>query len=297
MVEKQILVVQESSGGWGGLWTEKKLDAFERYVNAYLTIMQKNPYWKAIYFDGFAGTGSRKDVKTPQYEQLNITQEEEEFYKGAAERVIRLEKSFDYYYFIDDRKSLEKLEKKLRILDEAEEKQLIFKPEDCNVALKKLADAMIKSPEKYAALVFLDPFGMHIDWDAIAGLKGTRSDVWILIPTGVIVNRLLDKAGKLMHIERLESFFGLSKEEIKAEFFQEDTVSTLFGDEKVMKKISDAIHHIAALYIRQLKMVWGYVTESPLVLCNTRNVPIYHFVFASNNKVAKKIAAEIIKRP
>ena len=60
---------------------------------------------------------------------------------------------------------------------------------------------------------------------------------------------------------------------------------------------SDAIHHIAALYIRQLKTVWGYVTESPLVLCNTRNVPIYHFVFASNNKVAKKIAAEIIKRP
>ncbi len=49
------------SSEWGGRWTEEKLDAFEKYVNAYLTIMNsyKEKYdWKLIYFDGFAGSGS-----------------------------------------------------------------------------------------------------------------------------------------------------------------------------------------------------------------------------------------------
>ena len=46
---------------WGGKWTEEKLDAFEKYVKAYLTIMNnyRDVYgWRLLYFDGFAGCGS-----------------------------------------------------------------------------------------------------------------------------------------------------------------------------------------------------------------------------------------------
>jgi hypothetical protein len=42
---------------------------------------------------------------------------------------------------------------------------------------------------------------MQINWESIASLKDTRTDIWILIPTGVIVNRLLDKSGELKHKE------------------------------------------------------------------------------------------------
>ena len=35
--EESFLACEPSS--WGGQWTEEKLDAFEKYVNAYLTIM------------------------------------------------------------------------------------------------------------------------------------------------------------------------------------------------------------------------------------------------------------------
>lgn len=38
------------------------------------------------------------------------------------------------------------------------------------------------------------------------------------------------------------------------------------------------------------------MTESPLVLTNNRGVPIFHFVFASNNQTAVNIAQQIIKR-
>jgi hypothetical protein len=36
------------------------------------------------------------------------------------------------------------------------------------------------------------------------------------------------------------------------------------------------------------------VTPKPLEMVNSRNVPIYHFAFASNNATAKKIASQII---
>ncbi len=292
MSDQSALSLQEPSEHWGGPWTVKKLDAFSKYVEAYLTIMQSNPYWKTIYFDGFAGCGTRKDLNTELYNQLKITLEEEEGYKGAAERVLSLDKCFDYYYFIDNQKSLDKLKEKLASLPDADGRQKVFKPGDCNKWLIKLAELM--QSNKYATLLFLDPFGMHIDWESIAALKETRSDIWILIPTGVIVNRLLDKAGELKHIDRLQSFFGLSEEEIRKEFFKKEKQTTLFGDDEITRKIRDPIQHIANLYIRQLHTIWRYVTETPLVLRNSRNVPIYHFVFASNNAAAKNIASDII---
>jgi three-Cys-motif partner protein len=153
---------------------------------------------------------------------------------------------------------------------------------------------MKNKPKDYASLVFLDPFGMQINWDSIAQLSGTRTDIWILVPTGVIVNRLLNKNGDLKHSVKLQSFFGLSEDEIRDYFYKEQKLNTLFGEEKLVTKISKPIEKISELYIKQLKTIWSEVTEKPLRLENNRGVPIFHFVFASNNKVAVKIAKEII---
>lgn len=295
MKDSQKFTLQEASESWGGNWTEKKLDAFGKYVHAYLTILQAHPYWKTIYFDGFAGSGTKKNKeRSSLYGQLMLTEEDEHVYKGAAERVLRLDMSFDYYYFIDQKQSLQKLEVKLRALPEARGKQLAFRADDCNTQLRMLAETMRSG--KYAALVLLDPFGMDIDWAPISSLKGSRTDIWVLIPTGVIVNRLLDSAGQLKYSARLESFFGLSENDIRQEFYRTEKQVTLFGENEVIRKIENPIHHIANLYIRQMKTIWKYVTELPMPLLNRRNVPIYHFVFASNNKNAWKIAGDIIQK-
>ena len=102
---------------WGGVWTEEKLDALEKYVNAYLTIMnvQKNKFgWKLIYFDGFAGSGSRNedgsqtvsDLMLDLFNDKYIEEEELNTYKGSAERVLGIKQSgFDWYYFIDKNKT------------------------------------------------------------------------------------------------------------------------------------------------------------------------------------------------
>lgn len=292
-------IVEESQPEWGGQWTEKKLDAFAKYVSAYLAIMKNNPYWKTIYFDGFAGNGDRKTKRnSPLYQQLMLTEEEVKLYKGAAERVLTLPNnlSFDYHYFIDIKEeSLKKLETKLSELQKTKENPFQYRSGDCNQWILKLAKAMSDQKHTYASLVLLDPFGMQINWESIESLKDTRTDIWILIPTGVIVNRLLDKSCSLKYSQKLQSFFGLDEDEIIQFFYQKETQATLFGEEKIIKKVNGPIEKIAALYAQRLKTIWKFVTEEPLRLENSRGVPIFHFVFASNNESALRIAKQIIK--
>jgi three-Cys-motif partner protein len=291
-------ILQEPQDEWGGIWTEKKLDTFAKYVAAYLAIMKKYPYWKTIYFDGYAGNGNRKDkCKSSLYHQLLLTEQDEKLYKGAAERVLTLPNnlSFDYHYFIDTKvESLSKLKAKLLNLQKTKDNPFQYRPRDCNQQLLELSKAMKEKKNRFASLVLLDPFGMQIDWGSIESLKDTRTDIWILIPTGVIVNRLLDKTCKLKHSQKLQSFFGLEEHEIIDFFYQKETHPTLFGETEIITKVNSPIKKIAALYALRLKTIWKFVTEEPLRLDNSRGVPIFHFVFASNNESALKIAKQII---
>lgn len=44
------------------------------------------------------------------------------------------------------------------------------------------------------AVVFLDPFGMQVEWRTIERIGQTKAiDLWILFPLGVAVNRFLTK--------------------------------------------------------------------------------------------------------
>jgi len=289
---------------WGGSWTEQKLDAFEKYVNAYLTIMNANrdKYdWKLVYFDGFAGSGSREEEKQKQpndyslslFEELEVNSDELSPYQGAAERVLNIkQKGFDYYYFIDiSASSSEKLKEKLTPI--RNNRIFVFRDSDANNEVKKLANAM-RQNKKLKSLVFLDPFGMQVNWDSIKQLEGTGTDLWILIPTGVIVNRLLDRKCKLTHIERLSSFFGKDEDFLKNYFYNTRQENTLFGETEIVEKVKEPIKKIAELYIQQMHTIFNHVTEQPLVLCNSRNVPIFHFACASNNQIAIKIAHQII---
>lgn len=297
---------------WGGPWTEQKLNAFEKYVKAYLTIMNKyrEKYgWRLVYFDGFAGSGSRtNNDEDGEIEDIldlfesQITQEEANVYQGAAERVISLEKEmrgFDNYYFVEtDDASRNSLENKLSKY-EIHGKSL-YLPDDANMALRKLSNTL-QNNSNVKALVFLDPFGMQINWESIAVFKDLYVDLWILIPTGVIVNRLLEKKLNkeigLRHGPKLESFFGISEQKIMDYFYREEKSQTLFGNElPVMEKTENAIMKIAELYIERLKTIFPNVTSQPLILYNNHNVPIFHFAFASKNSTATKIAQQIIAK-
>lgn len=305
--EAEVLMACEPiSDSWGGSWTEEKLDAFEKYVNAYLTIMntfRDKHNWKLIYFDGFAGSGTRNENDVQPISELLLDlfndecldEDELNTYKGAAERVLGIEqRGFDWYVFVDkNMESSQQLEKRLEKFKS--QRNLVFRTSDANEQISLLANAM-KKDNSLAALVLLDPFGMQVDWKSIELLKGTRTDLWILIPTGVIVNRLLDRKGELTHIEKLTSFFGKDEDFLRDYFYKKRTVETLFGETEIVEKVKQPIEKIAKLYIEQLGKIYKHFTDKPLVLCNSRHTPIFHFACASNNPTAIKIAKQIINK-
>ena len=94
--------------------------------------------------------------------------------------------------------------------------------------------------------------------------------------------------------DKLQKFFGMNIDEIKQFFYETKIENTLFGEELTFNKLPNTVQRIAELYVSRLKQIFKHVSEKPLVLYNTRGVPIFHFVFASNNDNAVKIANHIV---
>jgi len=96
----------------------------------------------------------------------------------------------------------------------------------------------------------------------------------------------------------LEDFFGLPQQVIFDRFYeQKEAEANLFdmGREEV-RKVKNIIGEIDQLYRDQLGQIFPYVTPEPIVMRNSRGLPIFHFVCASHNETAVKIAQQIINK-
>jgi three-Cys-motif partner protein len=275
--------------GFGGNWTEKKIEILVEYAKAYLTIMNKYRYWKLLYFDGFAGSGIiYKDNKIDIWTTI-----------GAAKRIVEIDEpiSFDQYYFVEkNSNNAKKLSKSTK--ESFPQKKIDIKVGDCNAELKRLAKYLkTEGNKKYRVLAYIDPCGMELEWSSVKELKGTKIDIWILVPTGLGVNRLLKKDGNISNawLKKLVTFLGMSESEIKKYFYTNKTELTLFGEVTHQAKEANAISKSAELYRKRLMEIFKYVSK-PFVLQNSRGTTMYHLFMASNYRTALKIANDIIKK-
>jgi len=137
---------------------------------------------------------------------------------------------------------------------------------------------------------------MAINWDSIEALKGLGVDLWIVVPTGMGVGRMLKNNGEISEswYAKLEKFLGLSKDEVKNHFYKTQEIKMLFGTETIVEKEKDSIHKAGELYRNRLNTIFKYVSAS-FVMRNTTNSIMYHFMMATNNPKALKISNEVIK--
>ena len=307
---------------FGGDWTERKLNALLAYARAYLQVFKHQQWAETIYFDGFAGSGNAKILPYSGNVMIdsidNTTPADFRVYEGAARQMVMMDNaSFDYYLLVDkDPSNYESLQNLQYEATHLPPGSIIVEQGDSNLALNTLIK-MMKLDKGRRALLFLDPFGMQMDWKSIAQLKEVNYDkggvdLWLLVPTGVAINRLIPKNPDKRHPgneKKLEQFFGLSIDKIRDFLYQhpadkrmETGLISLFDlmeDEEIdepLEKVSQPIEKIMDIYRAQLQTIWKHVTEKPLVLKNSRNTPIFHFVFASNNPTAMRIATDIIDK-
>lgn len=275
---------------FGGPWTQKKLACLDKYLAAYLTAL-KNQRFKKGYIDAFAGTPERID--SPQdggqgavsiFEDFD--EDTKQYLEGSAS--IALSQNFDGYIFIEKRKTYaEQLE---RLKQEHPSKRIQVRQGDANEELIKLTKIDWSNRR---AVVFLDPYGMQVNWSTMEAIAETKAmDVWMLIPLGIAINRLMPRDANITEGNRnaLNNYFGT--DEWFDLLYKAKEENTLFGGPKITLE-KPTLDEIQDYIVERLKDIFTAVA-TPLPLYNRGGGLLYLFCFAaSGNKRAAEIACRI----
>lgn len=300
---------------FGGNWTEEKLERIKKYLEAYTVIFDRNEaaqYFTTHYVDAFAGTGSResnsdqpKIIEGSLFANASTIQsiddDSESLKQGSARVALQINPEFDNYLFIEKRKSFSKSLEDLKNDFPNKRNKISVAQGEANEVLQ----AWIRKIDwrRNRAVVFLDPYGMNVDWATIEAIGNTKAiDLWILFPLAQAVNRLLTKKDlpSDQWSNKLTKFFG-TDEWIEA-FYAPPPISqgSLFDVEFTLPYTKTAdFETINTFFVNRLESVFAKVAPNPLPLKNSQNVPLFLLCFASANPkgatTAVKIANYILK--
>jgi three-Cys-motif partner protein len=290
-----------SAHEFGGGWTGEKLERVRKYLVAYTTLMTANErarFFQTIYVDAFAGTGYRslKRIGSASNPELVPDPDRTAFLKGSARIALDVEPPFHQYVFVEKNTERFRQLEQLKTEFPARAHRITIVNQDATDYLKQWSRQL--DWRRWRAVVFLDPYGMQVDWALIEALAETRAvDLWILFPLGQAVNRLLTKHEPPPEdwADQLTRMFGTNM--WRQEFYPKQVQQTLFGEQESYAKDTD-FERIGKFFVKRLKTVFAGVAENPLPLRNSKNIPLFLLCFASANPrgatTAIKIAQNIL---
>lgn len=297
----------QSEHRFGGAWTTQKLEILERYLNAYLDALKKQPF-RTAYIDAFAGTGYR----TPRRERGEEPSEgllfpdladdqPQGLLDGSARIALKARGSgsdetaprFNRFIFIEhDAKRCAELEKLKRDSEfSAFAEDIIVKHGEANAEIQALC---ARKWNGRRAVLFLDPYGMQVEWKTIEAIARTKAiDLWLLFPLGIGANRLLTRSGKIPPSWRARLDILLGTTDWYEEFYKVDDQTELFSsdEERVVKATQETI---GKYFIDRLRSVFPEKgVAKPGVLRNSSNSPLYLLCFAAGNENGAGLAVNI----
>ena len=292
---------------FGGSWTEEKLLRVEKYLRAYMQIMKKYPFATA-YVDAFAGTGYRTSAPLDDAPLLAAAgtedvQDVETFKEGSVIRALRVTPPFDKYILIErEAKRIGALHdlvvKQSAESDEDLMARVEILNEDCNNVLQELAG---KNWSRNRAVVFLDPYGMQVEWRTLEALAATEAvDLWILFPHANGVNRMLKRDGNISTSwkTRLDKFFGTP--EWYDVFYRQVREPSLLGEDHEYIEKTANLELIKEYFLGRLRSIFPGVSDETHTVYNNNGTPLYLLCFAAANPkgapTAVKIAQHILRK-
>lgn len=295
---------------FGGNWTQEKLNRLQKYLRAYMTIFSANQWarrYTTYYADAFAGTGARTSPDSPLASTLSLFEDKEDvkdvkqFYEGSAQIALELDPPFKRYIFIENNPQF--VQELRNLSSRFADKTVQIVQRDSNDFLQDWCQKM--NWQNCRAVVFLDPYGMDVDWKTIEALAATKAvDLWVLLPVGQAINRMLTRKRipEGAWPVKLTRFFGT--EAWKDSFYRtnqqsQPQLSLLPTDNLQMDYEKTAtFESIGKFFSERLNTVFEEVAENSLVLLNSKNVPLYQLFFAAANprgaSTAVKIADHIL---
>ena len=271
-----------SPDSFGGSWTSQKLAIVEEYLGIYTTALKKQPWWKLLYIDAFAGTGKILDPRDLDGRS---------FLAGSAERALGIrDRPFDELIFVEtDPQKCETL----RILTKQNPRRRTrVVNQDANEFLRGIQ----RDWRKWRGVLFLDPFGAQVEWQTIETVASFEAlDAWILFPTTAI-QRMLPRTKNPDDIEegwvkRLNLVYG--GEDWRG-LYRPSPQRSLFGDTTPYR--DPGADGLLKIYKEKLALRFGdRLLRESKPLYNSTGTVLFELLFLVGNPagidVAKRIAA------
>lgn len=175
---------------FGDRHTVQKLETVQSYLKAYVTALKKQSF-ELLYVDACAGSGSsipRRAVEQSDNAQEGLegidrrVADADDLIVGSAIRALSVDPPFHQYFLNDVKKS------NVRALREAVARDFPHLADRVRISRFDANDMLVdlcrsRNWRRTRAVVFLDPFGLQIDYSTLEMLGRTQAvDLWYLVP-------------------------------------------------------------------------------------------------------------------
>jgi three-Cys-motif partner protein len=272
---------------FGSSHTKLKLEIIGAYLPAYTRALSKSIF-KTHYIDAFAGTG-HCDI-TVDGKTLTVP--------GSAFRAMECNPPFHRLIFI------EKSKKWAAALDAMKKAQPTRDIDvirgDANRALPACIAEL--SAHNDRAIVFLDPFGMQVEWGTLERVARSKlADVWYLFPLSGLYRQATRLEAKVSPDKAAALTRTFGPHDWRAEFYPEKF--DLLGRAPGSRTLSAA--ELASCVKRWLESIFVKVSEPKLLYRKSAvgaRIPIFALFFAVSNpsqraiEIAFRIADAVLKK-
>jgi three-Cys-motif partner protein len=234
-----------------------------RYIDAFTTAMKDMPWSGLHYIDLFAGPG------------ISIIDTTGDLEWGSPLIAAQAPNRFTGLHLCDmGKKKIEALQARIENYNQPTPPQLLLG--DAN---QKVHDVTKSIPIKSLSLAFLDPYGLHLNFDTLASLSSVRADLIIFFPDHLDALRNWENVYQGRPDSNLDLVLGT------------DAWLKAFN-ETARDKWAEALHDI---YIQQIKKLgYKYFEDERIALPNGRY--LYKLIFCSAHPMGAKIWRGISKK-
>ena len=167
---------------------------------------------------------------------------------------------------------------------------------DVNEELPKVTHALEQMDR---TVLFLDPFGMQVDWQTMVAIAQRCLDLWYLVPT-MALNRMVSKSLNMPAgwPEKLDTFLGTTS--WRETWYRDNYQGNLFEDHDEEKVRTASIEQIETDFVERLKTLYQ-MPRNQRRLSSSKGGILFTLVFGCSNPdpraygLALRIANDILK--
>jgi three-Cys-motif partner protein len=282
---------------FGSQATELKLSVVEAYLRAFTSAL-RGKFPELWFIDAFAGTGERTE-RVPGRKGLlfGATPETVIRRRGSAKIAIDVRPPFDRLIFVEKRAGAVAALQELQQLHADRNIDVIAG--DANEEVLKLIRHV--NWRRVRAVMFLDPYGMSVDWETLKAIAATEAiDVWYLFSLAGLYRQAARRADAIDDKKRAAITRVLGTAEWEQELYAGRAEPGLLWENPAQVQRTANVRGLEDYVRRRLQTIFPAVLP-PLALPILKGPQRFSLFLAISNPngaaigLATRIAAHILK--